>query len=142
MISGFFAPSVFPHPLVRVAVRIPSFSSQFLVAPFVIDTGAAFSCIHAIDATDIFGIPRTALDPSRWSGAQTGAGVGGSLRYLEVPATYGFPLDEGGAEFVEGTVRIGELKSGSLPSLLGWDVLRHFRIVIDGDTSVTLELRH
>lgn len=142
MISGFFAKGVMPQPLLRVAVRIPAFNPVFVATPFVIDTGAAVTCIHAIDATRRFGIPEGELDPTLWSASSVAGGVGGSIRYRESPSTYGFPRDDGGVEMIEGMVRIGEFRSGSLPSLLGWDLLRHFRIVIDGDASVTLALRH
>ncbi len=43
MISGFFV-AAFPQPLMQVAVKIGD--DDWVLVPFIVDTGAAFTSIH------------------------------------------------------------------------------------------------
>jgi hypothetical protein len=60
-------------------------------------------------------------------------GVGGASLYDQVPALYGFRHDEGRHLMLTGTIEIAQPQAhnSGYPSLLGRDVLRHFRVVSD-----------
>jgi hypothetical protein len=85
------------------------------------------------------GIPIQDLDSARWNDAVTSAGIGGRLAYRAIPARYAF-FDEDRslpAVFIdpaaEAQLAAYTPESAVLPSLLGWDVLRHFRLTIDSE---------
>ena len=104
------------------------------------DTGAALTCIHALDAIRIFGMTPSELDPSTWTNPMSVGGIGGGLLYREEPAQYAFPNTDGTFEFIDGTVLIGELRSQATPALLGWDLLKHFDLHCHGgNQTITLE---
>jgi hypothetical protein len=128
-----------PQPLVLVAVLIADLRPDWVAIPFVVDTGAAVTCIHALDAMADFNMSVASLDPSSWPASVTGGGIGGQLRHLIFKAQFGFEHEDGTLDIIEGPVRIGESASGSLPSLLGCDVLRHFEVVYRGGRSITLD---
>ena len=99
------------------------------------------SCLHPIDANLILKIPRSRLvDRRQWATRVNASGVGGASRYFVEPATLTFANDDGSAEAIETEIWIAEmtLANQRLPSLLGWDILRHFRLITDGKT-VTLD---
>lgn len=54
------------------------------------------------------------------------SGIGGGVPYRLLSASYEFAHEDGTAEAIAGTLELGGLGSEGLPSLLGWDVLRHF----------------
>lgn len=140
MISGFFAPNILPQPLIRVAVRAEALRPEWVLVPFSVDTGAALTCIHAVDAIRQFGMTPASLDPTTWPSPTLLGGIGGGLSYMECPASYGFYRDDGEWEIIDRTLRVGELRSQGTPALLGWDLLRHFRLTLHGNSpSVTLE---
>ena len=118
MIPGFFTP-IMPQPFVRVAVHLPSIARNAAIVPFIFDTGAAFTCIHARDAIRHFDVDPAELDPDRWDEPLTIDGLGGGLRYRVVPASYGFQRDDGVLERIDLFTMLGELRSGEFPSLLG-----------------------
>lgn len=130
MITGFFAREILPQPLIRAAVTVPDIRPEWISVAFVIDTGAAHTCIHAVDATRLFGLKQADLDPSRWADAAIIQGVGGSLAYRQLEAEYAFLRDDESWEVVAAPVRFGEFRSSSTPSLLGWDVLAQFDLEI------------
>ncbi len=88
MITGFFAREILPQPLIRVAVLVQELRSEWISVPFVIDTGAAHTCIHAVDATRLFGLKQVDLDPANWPTSTLIQGIGGTLTYRELPASY------------------------------------------------------
>ena len=140
MIQGFFVPAVLPQPLVLVAVRIDAFGPDIAAVPFVIDTGAAHTCITAQDSLHAFGQNPADLDSAAWPDAVELAGVGGSLRAKVSPASFWFRNTDGSVEMLSTNIRIGDMRSGALPSLLGWDLLKSFRLVVDGPAqTATLE---
>lgn len=140
MISGFFVPAMLPQPLVLMAVQVDEFGPGFATVPFVVDTGAAFTCIHAMDAIRYFGRTPAQLDPATWTGAETIGGVGGSLQYARSPANYVLKRDDGAMESVNGNILFSDMRSSRLPSLMGWDLLRLFRLEVHGpNQTVTLE---
>ena len=141
MISGLFDPRRPPHAYVDVRVGVESAPTTQGSVRFIIDTGSVHSCIHPIDANLRLKIPKSRLrDRSQWSRTIGAAGVGGPVRYFVEPATLTFTNDDGSPESIATDIWIAEmtLANQRLPSLLGWDVLRYFRLVTDGIT-VTLE---
>ena len=128
MISGFFDSQYgFPHIWVRLSIA--GGPSDRLV-PFVIDTGASTTVVHAHEALHNLQLPEGDLDPATWPPAERRltSGVGGIAPCRVVEASYAFAVEGGGRETVQGTLELGALGSEQLPSLLGWDVLRHFRV--------------
>lgn len=138
MIPGFFAPAVLPQPLIRVAVHIDGLQPDWAVVPFVIDTGAALTCIHAIDAVRLFGMSPASLDPTTWADPTPVGGIGGGLNYMERSASYVFLHTDGTTHQIDGVIKIGELRSQSTPALLGWDLLKHFRLEVHGSQQTVL----
>ncbi|MEO6043876.1 MAG: hypothetical protein ABIQ47_08140 [Tepidiformaceae bacterium] len=131
MIPGFFARNILPQPLVEIVADVDGLQPDWVPIPFVVDTGAAFTCIHARDAIRKFGMSAESLDPDNWPPSDPVHGISGSLRYRTFPARLAFQRDDGGWEVVDAPIRIGELKSESTPSLLGCDVLKFFNLEVD-----------
>jgi hypothetical protein len=72
----------------------------------------------------------------------THQGVGGTNLYFREPAYYLHRHDDGRWQPMEGEIDIAELRPDNqmLPSILGWDVLQYFRLVVDWPSrQVTLE---
>ena len=143
MIHGFWSGD-FPLPLVRAAVWGDGVRPNWVTVTFVLDTGASDTCIHPLDATRRLGMTPASLDPSGWANPTMSDGVGGSATYLTLPASYAFLHSDRtlAPEFLdEETVGIGALtlSSQALPSLLGWNVLRHFDIHVRKGGPITLE---
>ncbi len=141
MISGFWLPQ-FPLPLIRVGVNLPSISDRRQLVVMVLDTGATRSAIHPLDAMHTFGMSAASLDSAVWRTTNSSGGVGGKANFMTVPAKYALYRDDGTTpEILGGTVELAEMtpQNQSLPSLLGWDVLQHFRIILEGQNSVRLQ---
>ncbi|MGD9935013.1 MAG: hypothetical protein AB7T37_15050 [Dehalococcoidia bacterium] len=138
MIRGYFRLEVLPQPFVNVAVQIGGEGTAWVPVPFIIDTGAAATCVHALDAVRLLGIPPSGLDSSQWKEPISLGGIGGGGTYLRQVARFGFLHDDRQLHLIEGSVFIGDLATQSTPALLGWDILQHFQIAFDGNRSVTL----
>ena len=114
-----------------------------MTVDFLLDTGAARTLLHPRDATTRVGIePGRLAEPSRWPTTETLWGIGGSSIYYPVLARYAFDRDDGGIEILHKQIAVAQLRTDNrvTPSLLGWDVLRHFRVVADWSTrTVRLE---
>lgn len=77
-----------------------------------------------------------------WRLVEVAQGVGGVATYFVVPCEYGFLHEDGQLQYIAGEIRIAQLTPGNetLPSLLGRDVLAHFRLtVVLASGEVTLE---
>ncbi|MBI5949890.1 MAG: hypothetical protein HY875_17270 [Chloroflexi bacterium] len=120
-------------------LRIPDVRPDWIPVPFVVDTGAAVSCIHALDAVAKFGMTPASLDPAAWPSARAMGGIGGQLRYLALPASYAFLHDHGQWEVIDSTIYIGEMRSQTLPALLGCDLLSRFVLTVSAGRTVTLD---
>lgn len=138
MIEGFFRPGG-PYPFVRAGVRLGGAPARWAAVEFIVDTGAAVSCIHARDAVNRLHLPASELDPGSWDRMERFAGVGGTSRYGVRACTYGFVEADGTPIVLPGEIRLGELRRGpALPSILGWDVLRHFELAVRSPDLVRL----
>ena len=138
MISGYFLLGQLAQPLLAMTVVAQAFGPVVAKIPFVVDTGATATVIHARDAIRYFGMTPEDLDSSTWIDAITVGGVGGSMKCKQSDATFGFRHDDGTIDSIRATVLIGDMRSVGLPSLLGRDLLRLFRLEIHGDETVVL----
>jgi hypothetical protein len=135
LIRGFFDPDDARRlPQVRVALLVPSLMSTYSFVTFVVDTGAMVTTLHPLDISRHVGV-----DPSRLrailpeAAAERIQGVGGHIEALAVPAMYALLHDNNAFQYIRGQIRSVPLTptSAPLPSLLGWDLLRHFRLEVD-----------
>lgn len=137
MIAGFFdvaRGSGSPVPKVRVGVFVPNVTQAWAAVDFLIDTGAATTCVHPVDATTRLHILTADLNqPLKWARSESYRGIGGSAIYYVVPAHYAFQHGEGRVQVLHGQLRIAQPRphNQALESLLGWDLLQHFRLVTD-----------
>lgn len=135
MIPGYFDTTKRPGlAFIDVALRITGVSASWSVVPFLIDTGAATTCVHPLDAINRLSIPATTLQQQQaWHHHETYHGIGGSALYYVVPVEYAFLTDQGHTHVLPGHVRIARPlpHNQNMESLLGWDVLQHFRLVAD-----------
>jgi hypothetical protein len=137
VIFGFFDPeSETPYPAVWVTVELRSGGIAGQRVPFLIDTGAATSCVYPFDAARFLIRPDELDDVSRWPRVESHGGVGGRGRYYVVQAAYTFAHEDGTTQSIDGEIRIAQFTSANaeLPSLLGWDVLQHFQLTADWRT--------
>lgn len=131
-----------PHPYVEVLVRVEGGRQTLQPVRFLIDTGAAVTCIHPSDAINRLGLPPALLaNPRAWPRSEIIGGIGGSARMFIVDAQLQF--DEPGAYHqYELPIRVAQptLQNHMLPSILGWDVLSGFQLFVDRlNGVVTLE---
>ncbi|MDE2670017.1 MAG: hypothetical protein OXI51_10230 [Chloroflexota bacterium] len=127
MISGYFS-AKWGCPFVWVRLTVPGRPPQPI--PFLIDTGSATSIVHAKDARTRLDLAVSGLDPAAWPPGEIvrRRGVAGVALSRPMNAVFNFVHEDGTAETIAGTVELGALNTEHLPSLLGWDVLRHFRL--------------
>ena len=139
MIKGFFDPATpRPTPKVRVALLLPDIGRRSHFVDFQIDTGTDESILHPTDAVQI-GLDLSQLltaQPS-WGSSHELIGIGGRMISYRVRAAYLFQ-HESRTQRVDGLIHIARWtpESSALPSLLGWDVLRYFRLMMHWSTRV------
>jgi len=135
LISGFFDPSYHqPLPIVGVSIFLPGITSDWVGVNFVLDTGADGTSLFPQDALFVMGIDRAALDnASGWPTVEPMNGVAGSGECYPWPARYAFLHDDGQWQIIDGRIDIVRPSPDTMPveSLLGWNVLQHFRMTID-----------
>ena len=136
MIRGEFDPSdPYPKPWVRVFVFLAGISAKWTEVRFLIDTGAGMTCLHPRDAIAV-GVTTTALmTPTVWPRVVRLSGVGGTMAYFETDASVAFPQIDGSLHLIDQKILVAQARRTNtrLPSLLGWDLLRGFRLNIDQD---------
>ena len=159
MIHGAFDRMSGNRPQVLAELRIDALGVGWTRIRALIDTGAVYSAVHADTAFSTLRIDRAELLPENWPESEKTqlGGVGGNLNYRRLPATWRFTHhnsdaeDSKVAEF-KAEVHLGEHRDGSggagasetngLETMLGWDVLRYFRLTLDHDAGdVMLEPR-
>jgi hypothetical protein len=136
VIPGYFDPALptWPRPLIRVTLYLPGISRRWAPVDFLLDTGAATSCVHPQDAITRLGIDAQALrTPSAWPLQQAAHGVGGATIDYMVPIQFALRHDDGSWDRYQHDLAIARPgpANQTLPSLLGWDILRHYRVVVD-----------
>lgn len=144
MITGFFD-SAFPWPVpkVQAGLFIDGITTKLVSVGFLLDTGASSTCLHPLDAVTSVGISTARLAlPGNWTRTESRSGVGGSATYYVVPVTYAFLHHDRRLQLLETEISIAQLTvtNRSLPSLLGWDILQHFKVTVDwSERLVSLE---
>ena len=124
MIFGWFDDR---HPFVAAHVQIPELGIERAV-DFLVDTGATFTCIHPQDGL-IMGLPYGELGDAIC--VESG---GGPVTRFRIPTVLSFRDDDEVSVYrYEVTVLVAESNavSGDLPSVLGQDILAHWRMVHD-----------
>lgn len=143
MIRGAFGWSgTSPHAFVRLVVRVPDLRDAWVVVDFMVDTGASHTVIHPPDLRRGFRMTEDEVDSVvARLGPLPMTTAGGVAEASAAPATLVFPHEDGAVHQMEATLRIPRVSAANreLPSLLGQDVLQHFRLVMTGSISVTLE---
>jgi hypothetical protein len=129
--------------MMQVLIFVPGITQQWAPVRFLLDTGAGTSCVHPRDATTRLRIDPVALrTPSLWARKLQSQGVGGSATDFVVTAHYALLRDDGGWDTYQDDLAIARSTRANqtLPSLLGWDILQHYRVVVDWHaSSVRLE---
>lgn len=130
MIQGYFAGL---SPYVRLLVSIPVFATGYLPVRFLVDTGATMTVLHPRAARVSLSIPEHELDARRWERVEPVAGIGGLTPCLRARATYVFEHDDGEYDAFEDDILVAAATraNAEAPSLLGANVLRHFRLTAD-----------
>lgn len=136
MISGRFGLDfVLPMPMVRVSVHVPGVTLDFVAIDFLLDTGSVSTCLHPDDAKFGLGIdPAVLADASQWRNRRSLRSIGGTATYYVCDAFYLFHQDDGAvARQILSEIEIAQPSASNsrLPSLLGMDGLRHFRVSMD-----------
>ena len=138
MIRGYFDPTPpTTRPQVPGAVFLPGFSKSPVIVHFTLDTGADRTCLHPLDSLRLGITPRQLRTPELWSGATHVRGIGGAVAYYETTALVSLlHEDRGEWQILEIPVDVAPIleETMSLPSLLGWDILQHFRLELDWAT--------
>ena len=96
---------------------------------FQVDTGADVTCLHPRDGVRL-GIPFDRLDDNRVSNS---SGVGGTSQYFRESSFLVFSTIQGGLEVRPVELHIAKPNgvNEGLPSLLGVDVINHWRMDYD-----------
>jgi hypothetical protein len=121
-------------PVVRVSLRLPRIARDFVSIDFLVDTGATESYLHPLDAKVRVGIDHATLtDPPRWLNRQVTHGIGGRVTCYVEPAVYVFHHDDGHEQQITHEIHIAPptATNAMLPSLLGIDMLRYFKVSMD-----------
>jgi hypothetical protein len=117
-------------------VYLPGITRGWVAVTLLLDTGAMSTCLHPRDAIFTIGIDAQLLsEPQQWPYHQRHGGVGGQeMLYYQVPAYYGFRHDDGRRQVIQAGLDIAQPHDSNqaLPSLLGRNVLEHFRVIVDG----------
>ena len=130
-------------PVVRVSLHLPGLTTDFVAVDFLVDTGATDTYLHPLDAKIKLGIAPTVLaNPQLWPQRRATNGIGGRVTCYVHPAIYVFHHDDGRIQQITHEIEIAAptLHNATLPSLLGIDLLRHFKVSMDyASQRLTLE---
>jgi hypothetical protein len=144
VITGQFHPTV-PAPLVSAVVtllNVPNVSQLPRPVPFLIDTGTQRTCVHPLDGARL-GLSADLMAPGgTWAPTEPMEGIGGATPYYVVDADLAFwHQNDQRWQHLQVSVRVAPLvpHTEQLASLLGMDILQHFRLVVDW-ASRTVEL--
>ena len=129
-------------PVIQVSLHLPGITNGFVTLDFLLDSGSTDSCLHPLDAKGRLGIGDAMLSSLQARPRiRSTHGVGGTALSSVHPAVYGFRHDDGRLQQIQGDLQIAvpTTANATFPSLLGWDILRFFRIELDYvSLSVTL----
>jgi hypothetical protein len=143
MIRGFFDLSYRPPlPKVLAGLVLPYRSETLVPIEFVVDTGASVTCLHPRDARQRLRFTSEAFRelPRMTREDHSLTGITGSATYYATSARYVLVDDQAAPLVIDAEIRIAPPSAGNqeLPSILGWDILERFRIVLDRSTGDVL----
>ncbi|MCX6010127.1 MAG: hypothetical protein NTW48_08895 [Chloroflexi bacterium] len=147
--SGPTDPPIAPRPYIQARIRIPRLGISHALN-LVVDAGSDATSLHLKDAIDIIGIQRF----NELGNTTSMTGIGGYADYFREPTHIELQHDDGAIEGFDIELRIASLSPNALkdlnsghglkaetheevsrklrlPSVLGRDVIRHFRMVFD-----------
>lgn len=115
----------------EAGLRIPSLGSEIKTVDFVIDTGSDRTILQPADARNAFDLPMALLENERaWERVAVVTGVSAPAMCYGVPAELVLQHTDGRVQ--ELPLQLYIMKPTqynlTLPSLLGWDVLRRFEL--------------
>lgn len=135
MISGHFGLNfVLPMPVIRAYVLLPGLTTDYAPIDFLLDTGSTHTCVHPHDAKMRLQIdPSRLADPRQWPRLLSTTGIGGTAVGYAWPAVYQFVHDDGSVRQIRPQIEIARpnATNATLPSLLGMNILRQFRVFVD-----------
>ena len=122
MIAGRF--DEYGRPLIKAILSLPGSDTQTEVT-FLVDTGAFASCLSPSDSRDL-GLDYGALPGIR---SET-VGIGGTTETISIPVNAMFSEDNGTRRFYRFLIDVLPEASErrEMPSLLGQDILAHWRL--------------
>jgi hypothetical protein len=121
-------------PVVPVHIHLPGIRQSPVSVNFLVDTGNTDSCLHPRDARGRLQVePALLASPESWPSVRVSHGIGGTSLSFVHPAIYTFLYDDGRLQQIESNIDIAHPTPANerFPSLLGWDILRFFRIELD-----------
>ena len=125
MIAGWF--DELRRPLIKATLSLPGLDIQEEVT-FLVDTGAFASCLAPRDSR------RLGIDYGALTGIPSETvGIGGTAPGISIPANAMFAEDNGTRWFYRILIDVIQLppERSDMPSLLGQDILAHWRLVHD-----------
>jgi len=136
--SGYF------NAVVEAGLWIPTITPEPKIVDFVIDTGADRTTLQPVDARNVFDLPLELLENERaWASVTTVSGISQPATCYVVPARVVFQHVDGRTQDV--ALRLYVMKptqhNRTLPSLLGWDVLRRFELRLNWNRLTVFLLR-
>lgn len=120
--------------MVRVALFLPTITPTWVGVRFVLDTGADTTALFPRDTRSVLGIDHDAFANAAGRSRPRLVGMAdGRAESFPWPASYALRHEDGRWEMIDGQIDVVRPSAATMPieSLLGWDVLRHFRITID-----------
>ena len=129
----------FRMPAVQAMAHLPAISDRWGYVEFLVDTGAAITVLHPRDVQRVFRIEAARLRTSdAWPRSDRSLGSAGPTVNYIARGLIVFRHDDGVIQTIEQDIRIAQMTdhNATLPSVLGWDVLRHFHVCADRRTGV------
>lgn len=118
-------------PLLTAELRLDG-QPEFAQIEFLVDTGADQTTIHPADARRLWG-GYSQHDFESDATVQVMRGIGGTARFITRRVSVVFFEEDGEAVSGDFNLNIAESREDNrdLPSLLGRDILRHVRLIVD-----------
>jgi len=120
--------------VVQVQIHLPGITLSPVPINFLVDSGNTTTCIHPRDARGQLQIDKGMLASSQlWPDVRVAHGIGGSSMSYVHPAVYSFVHDDGQLQQIHAEIEVAQPTPANerFPSLLGWDIMRFFRIELD-----------
>lgn len=143
MIRGYFdALYQPPVPIIVVGLILPHRPTAYTPIEFVLDTGASTTCLHPRDALQRAHFSEAELEELARTSPQDRSltGITGIGEYFVLPVRYLLGHDDGHLDLLDGELRVARPRPANMniPSVLGWDILERYRIILGRRTGEVL----